>query len=142
MTASSREVTVAGVNSSPAAKICPSCGRSFAWRKRWARVWEQVVYCSAACRQRKVRPEDRALEARILALLAEREPTTSICPSEAARGEDAQGEAWRRRLEPVRRAARRLAHRGVIEITQGGRVVDPSAARGPIRLRRGPAFER
>ena len=33
-------------------KICPVCGRPFAWRKRWAKDWAQVVYCSQACRRR------------------------------------------------------------------------------------------
>ena len=37
----------------------------------------------------------------------------------------------------ARRAARRLVATGTLEITQGGRVVDPSTARGPIRLRLG-----
>jgi hypothetical protein len=31
-------------------KICAACGRAFAWRKKWARDWEQVRYCSDACR--------------------------------------------------------------------------------------------
>jgi len=31
-------------------KICAACGRPFAWRRKWARDWEQVRYCSAACR--------------------------------------------------------------------------------------------
>ena len=34
-------------------KICPVCQRSFAWRKKWARDWENVVYCSARCRREK-----------------------------------------------------------------------------------------
>lgn len=34
-------------------KLCPVCGRPFAWRKAWAKDWEQVVYCSDACRRRK-----------------------------------------------------------------------------------------
>ncbi|MCS6780408.1 MAG: DUF2256 domain-containing protein [Geminicoccaceae bacterium] len=32
-------------------KTCPACGRPFAWRKRWARVWEEVVWCSQRCRR-------------------------------------------------------------------------------------------
>ena len=32
-------------------KTCPVCGRPFSWRKKWARDWEQVVYCSDACRR-------------------------------------------------------------------------------------------
>ena len=46
------------------------------------------------------------------------------------------GEDWRPLMEPARRAARRLVAAGTLEITQGGRAVDPSTARGPIRLRR------
>ncbi|NBW40182.1 DUF2256 domain-containing protein [bacterium] len=34
-------------------KICPVCERPFVWRKKWARVWEQVKYCSAACRNNR-----------------------------------------------------------------------------------------
>jgi hypothetical protein len=39
-------------------------------------------------------------------------------------------------MEPARRAARRLVAVGRIEITQHGQVVDPSTAKGPVRLRR------
>ena len=31
-------------------KICVACGRPFAWRKKWARDWESVKFCSDACR--------------------------------------------------------------------------------------------
>jgi hypothetical protein len=34
-------------------KTCQSCGREMTWRKAWAKNWEQVKYCSDACRQRK-----------------------------------------------------------------------------------------
>lgn len=34
-------------------KICPVCGRPFAWRKKWARDWETVKYCSDRCRRSK-----------------------------------------------------------------------------------------
>jgi hypothetical protein len=39
-------------------------------------------------------------------------------------------------MEPARMAARRLVARGLVEVTQRGRVVDPSRATGPIRIRR------
>jgi len=42
---------------------------------------------------------------------------------------------WRALMESARRAARRLVVAGRVEITQGGVVVDPSTARGPIRIR-------
>ncbi|NBW31811.1 MAG: DUF2256 domain-containing protein [bacterium] len=34
-------------------KICVVCGRPFQWRKRWERVWDEVKYCSDACRRRR-----------------------------------------------------------------------------------------
>ncbi|WP_081621249.1 DUF2256 domain-containing protein [Vreelandella zhanjiangensis] len=35
-------------------KICPVCERLFTWRKKWARDWENVVYCSQRCRRNGV----------------------------------------------------------------------------------------
>ena len=32
-------------------KLCPACRRPFAWRKKWERCWEDVVYCSQRCRR-------------------------------------------------------------------------------------------
>ncbi|MDP9088115.1 MAG: DUF2256 domain-containing protein [Pseudomonadota bacterium] len=29
---------------------CECCGRPFAWRKKWARDWGNVKYCSSRCR--------------------------------------------------------------------------------------------
>lgn len=34
-------------------KTCPTCGRPFTWRKKWARDWENVVHCSDACRKKR-----------------------------------------------------------------------------------------
>jgi hypothetical protein len=31
-------------------KTCATCGRPFVWRKKWARVWDEVRYCSDRCR--------------------------------------------------------------------------------------------
>jgi hypothetical protein len=31
------------------------CKRPFAWRKKWAKVWEQVKYCLDACRKKSGR---------------------------------------------------------------------------------------
>ncbi|MCX2860238.1 DUF2256 domain-containing protein [Paucibacter sp. PLA-PC-4] len=36
-------------------KPCLACGRAMSWRKRWARVWSEVRYCSDACRSAKTR---------------------------------------------------------------------------------------
>jgi hypothetical protein len=102
------------------------------WRKAWARNWDSVRYCSDACRRHRLTATDAALEQAILDLLDSRAGT--ICPSEAARAVDAQG--WRDLMEPARQAARRLVAAGDVEITQGGHVVDPSTAKGPIRIRR------
>ncbi|WP_081620986.1 DUF2256 domain-containing protein [Thioalkalivibrio sp. ALMg3] len=34
-------------------KTCAVCGRPFAWRRKWARCWDEVRYCSDACRRRR-----------------------------------------------------------------------------------------
>jgi hypothetical protein len=34
-------------------KICKTCARPFAWRKKWEMVWGKVLYCSDACRKNK-----------------------------------------------------------------------------------------
>jgi hypothetical protein len=34
-------------------KLCARCGRTMTWRKAWAKNWEQVLYCSDACRATK-----------------------------------------------------------------------------------------
>ena len=104
------------------------------WRAAWEKNWEEVRYCSVRCRRRKVRPVDAALEASILALLDERARSATMCPSEPARSVDPDG--WEALMEPARCAARRLVDAGEVEITQGGRVVDPSTCKGPIRIRR------
>ncbi|MEU6315060.1 DUF3253 domain-containing protein [Streptomyces sp. NPDC047014] len=77
------------------------------------------------------------LEQAILALLEERAPDATICPSDVARAvHKGGGEGWRALMEPTREAARRLVAAGEVEITQGGRAVDPDQARGAIRIRR------
>lgn len=32
-------------------KICATCGRPFTWRRKWAKDWEAVRYCSDRCRR-------------------------------------------------------------------------------------------
>jgi hypothetical protein len=73
------------------------------------------------------------LERAILSGLAARARDATMCPSEVAR--TLGGADWRALMEPVREAARRLVARGQLDVTQRGVVVDPSTARGPIRLR-------
>ncbi|MFM5364243.1 DUF2256 domain-containing protein [Aeromonas veronii] len=43
-------------------KICPVCQRPFSWRRKWARSWEEVRYCSERCRHAchsRQQPEER-----------------------------------------------------------------------------------
>ena len=117
-----------------ATKDCAACGRTIRWRQKWARDWDAVRYCSEQCRRRRVGAVDKALEAKIINLLRKRARGATICPSEAARAV-ASGDEWRSLMEPTRRAARRLVSQNKLEITQKGRIVDPSTAKGPIRLR-------
>lgn len=119
-------------------ETCVSCGREIQWRKKWAKEWQHVKYCSAGCRGRGVGDTDRLLEEAIMTLLDARAAGATICPSEAARqvAADQQIEQWRDLMEPARRAARRLVDAGRVEITQAGHVVDPSSAKGPIRIRK------
>ena len=115
-------------------KICASCGRGMVWRKRWAKTWNEVRYCSDRCRSRKVKTVDHELEGAILELLDQRAAGATICPSEAAK---MVGDAeWRSLMEPTRSAARRLVASGETVMTQGGSIVDPSTAKGAIRIRR------
>ncbi len=118
-------------------KTCATCGRAFEWRRKWEKDWEMVKYCSDACRGNKPGDAEKALEAAILALLAERGRDKTICPSEAAKavGGDATRGDWEGLMEPARAAARRLVAAGSIVITQHGQVVDPATAKGPIRLK-------
>ncbi|MWK60005.1 DUF2256 domain-containing protein [Pseudomonas otitidis] len=39
-------------------KTCAACGLPFAWRRKWARCWDEVRYCSERCRrQRRSTPQ-------------------------------------------------------------------------------------
>jgi hypothetical protein len=73
------------------------------------------------------------LEQAILAKLATRPPTSTICPSDVAR--ELAPDDWRPLMEAVRQAAQRLVDRGEVEITQRGAVVDLATATGPVRIR-------
>ncbi|MEL6950437.1 MAG: DUF2256 and DUF3253 domain-containing protein [Pseudomonadota bacterium] len=114
-------------------KSCTVCGRTMTWRRKWARNWDDVKYCSDACRKRGTSGVDAALEQAILDLLGARVRGATICPSEAARR--VAPDDWRPLMERARSAARRLVVSGTLEMTQSGHAVDPSTARGPVRLR-------
>ena len=125
----------------PADKTCAACGRTITWRKKWERDWDNVKFCSDACRSHKPGTQDKLLEETILRLLHERGAGKTVCPSEAARTVAGDGELsgdreqWEPMMEPARAAARRLVAAGRIVITQGGHTVDASTAKGAIRLR-------
>ncbi len=125
----------------PPPKSCAACGREITWRKKWERDWDNVRFCSDACRRNKPGDQDAALEEAIRTLLRQRGAGKTICPSEAARMVAGSGhlsedrETWEPLMDPARAAARRLVASGEIVITQGGAPVDPSSAKGPIRLR-------
>ncbi|WP_188406889.1 DUF2256 domain-containing protein [Psychroflexus salis] len=34
-------------------KICKTCEKSFSWRKKWEKNWDDVKYCSERCRRNK-----------------------------------------------------------------------------------------
>jgi hypothetical protein len=36
-------------------KPCVACGRPMSWRKRWAKNWAEVKFCSDACRAQGAR---------------------------------------------------------------------------------------
>ncbi len=110
-------------------KTCATCGRIMVPRKKWAKNWDQVKYCSDRCRKRK--PQD-SYEAQILELLKRRGAEKTICPSEVLPESQKQDKVL---MERVRSAARRLAAQGKIAILQKGVTVDPSKAKGPIRIK-------
>lgn len=120
--------------STPEPKTCASCGRTIEWRKKWERDWDSVRYCSTACRRRRTSPQDEALETAIRDLLARGSRTAGVGATDVAR--EVGGDDWRAVVEPARRAARRLVAAGEVELVQGGRVVDPSTAKGEFRIRR------
>jgi hypothetical protein len=124
-------------------KLCKTCKRPIRWTEQNARDWDILRFCSEACSGYKPAQHDPALEAAILTLLAERDPSKTICPSEAAKlvagdprtKSHAARRDWEALMEPARAAARRLAARHKIVITQHNQTVDPLTAKGPVRLR-------
>jgi len=115
-------------------KICAHCGRTFSYRKKWEDCWQEIRYCSRACRREAGSRRALDLEHLILDLLKERGKEKSICPSEAAR--KLNPENWRSLMNETRHAARRLARSGKIRIQKKGQPIDPDEMRGPVRLSR------
>jgi hypothetical protein len=82
--------------------------------------------------------QSERLAAAMRALLRNRRPESTICPSDAARV--VGGESWRDVMDPAREVAAELARQGVITVRQRGADVDLAAAVGPVRLARGPQW--
>ena len=76
----------------------------------------------------------QALENAIFTLLAQRQRGATICPSDAARAVYPNADQWRAAMPAVRAIARQLAAQGRLVVTQGGKAVDTTTAKGPIRL--------
>jgi hypothetical protein len=45
-------------------KNCLVCGLPFTWRKKWAKCWDDVKYCSERCRRRRATAKDSVAEPR------------------------------------------------------------------------------
>jgi hypothetical protein len=118
-------------------KWCAVCGRVISWRRKWRKDWDNLKYCSDKCRASGLTSRDDEIEKAILKLLQARPNGATIFPSEAVRVlQPREADDSRQVLmEAIRRAARRLAVRRQVVWLQGGRPVDPSKARGPVRLK-------
>lgn len=116
-------------------KNCAKCGREIEYRKKWAKNWDEVKYCSEQRKKNKITSEEALFENKILELLHQRAATSSICPSEVLPHEEKTN---KQKMEQVRQAARRLVHKNKIVITQKNQIVDPSEFKGPIRLKLKP----
>lgn len=51
VTANPARPSFKGNKSNLPSKLCIQCGLAMSWRKRWALNWDEVKYCSDACRR-------------------------------------------------------------------------------------------
>ena len=79
--------------------------------------------------------ETDRIRAAINECLNARAATASICPSEVARHLYSKDD-WREQMPIIRQVARDMADEGALQMTQGGKPIDPENFKGPIRLRR------
>lgn len=93
-------------------------------------MWDEVRYCSKACRRHRPDATDRALEAALIEGLRSRR---EVPTDEAARA--VGGDDWQALSERARRAARRLAAEGEVLLVQRGKRVDANA-KGPFGVRK------
>ena len=115
-------------------KTCVSCGRTFTWRKSLNKNWDQVKYCSNACRTRKISNLDKRIERKILELLGTEPHITQISTREIAKAVSDKDD--KNLLESIKRAARRLESTKSVIITQKGKKVDSSKAKGHLEIRK------
>lgn len=96
----------------PPDKICDACGRAFSWRKRAARTWDQVRYCSRRCRGAGAYVPPESLLRDIVETLAQPAPGrawTVIALERALRSRGHTSTALRVALRGLVRDARVLA---------------------------------
>ncbi len=115
-------------------RSCSSCGRSFTWRKSFAKNWEDVKYCSKACRKRKLSKIDQQIENIILKLLESQPHPTPLTTGQIADLLDFGND--KNLLESIKRAVRRLEAKSFVIITQDGKRVDSSTAKGHLQIRK------
>jgi hypothetical protein len=115
-------------------KACQSCGRIFTLRKSLKNNWEEVKYCSNGCRKRKVTKFDKRIEILILELLEKQPHQKTISTRDIAKTLDVKDE--KKLSEPIKRAARRLELNNFVIITQHGKKVDSSKAKGHFQIRK------
>jgi hypothetical protein len=53
MHAPARRDSFRGNKAALPSKPCVACGRAMSWRRHWSRNWDEVKYCSDACRRIK-----------------------------------------------------------------------------------------
>lgn len=115
-------------------RACRACGRPI---ERLGRGAEPPAWCSRACRARRIRPVDRALERLILDAVHTAPANRPLTSSTAVDHVRESGLALDDSLTPVehaRRAARRLANRGRIQLRRSGRPIDAPTAGGTFEL--------
>ena len=115
-------------------KICRVCGRVMEWRAKWSECWDEVNTCSKACRKQGIRPLDRQLEQLLMQRLDTVPRGKTLCPSEVPKA--LKPEAWKPLMPRTHAAARRLAHRGKLELVHRNTILDPSRARAPYEVRK------
>jgi len=80
-------------------------------------------------------PDTEKIRQTILALVEERGPDKTICPSEVAKALEPEEKLWRRLLKPIRREAFNLAREDQIVVKRKGKPQNPfEEIKGVIRL--------